>query len=147
MSSEPAAVGEAAQTVILASKPRLEAERAPWLVLSRKGGIGEAVAVRLQALGGSVVTAALSEVGAILDDLATVPKGIVHLWGLEETDDFQAAQSAGVHSALELIQGLLARIPAEVATLDRNGWRYHGFGVDSSGHVLQSPVWGSAAPC
>ncbi len=141
-SVEADAPGEAAQTVMVATKPRVASEGAPWLILSDAGGAGDPIAERFRALGEEVVTVARTGITSLLDGLGTPPKGIVHLWCLDDGGNFDEASRAGVHTALELVRELLAREALRRTPL----WFVTAGGTmtpgDREGRVFQAPVSG-----
>ncbi len=93
----------------------LDRERDPgsWLVFLDSGGIGERLADRLRSEGRSVVTMAAPPpdyealIHRLRDD-GGLPTKIVHLWGLGEIPDFEAAQEIGLLSLVFLEQALVA---------------------------------------
>jgi NADPH:quinone reductase-like Zn-dependent oxidoreductase/1-acyl-sn-glycerol-3-phosphate acyltransferase/acyl carrier protein/NADP-dependent 3-hydroxy acid dehydrogenase YdfG len=144
LSKEQCARGEAAQTVLVAGRPAEPLNDLQWLVLSDARGVGRRVAAALQTVGHHVIASEPMPVGPLLDSLSRSPAGIVHLWSLDAGDDFEQAQSAGVHSVLSLIKEILARpqlhdCPIWVVTAGATV-----LPDDVSDNIMQSPMLGFA---
>lgn len=140
-----------------------------WLVLADRGGMGAALAARLEAEGhrcelifaGTVGDASPSDVDLSSGDglarwwtrreRATEPVGIVHLWGLDTPTLHEADVPArmeelgglGVGSVLELVQTLVVNETAvgRLAVVTRGAQRTAG---EATVSFAQSPIWGLA---
>jgi acyl transferase domain-containing protein/acyl carrier protein len=93
--------------------PVVDSDSGSWLIFLDRGGIGGRLAGRLRDEGRSVVTVAEppSDYEALIHHLRDgggLPSRIVHLWGLDEDHDFDAAQERGLLSLVFLEQALVA---------------------------------------
>ena len=112
---------EKVDTPAAEAPPSLGAPAAPWLILADEGGVGTALARRLEAAGAgrSVTVARPADAGGAMRDFAARGDGrcagVVHLWGLDAEHGTDAscaalleAQERGCASALAALQALLA---------------------------------------
>jgi acyl transferase domain-containing protein/acyl carrier protein len=152
--------------------PKINPSPGSWLIFADNGGVGTALAARMQAAGESSVLVTRGASFNRIDDnhfrldpavsedyrqlfvaaLATPPRcrGIIHLWSLDtdftETsaaDSLQTAQSLGCGSVLPLVQELaLSRCPDPPRL-----WMVTQ-GAQAAGeaslplNVVQAPLWG-----
>ncbi|HEY7170340.1 MAG TPA: SDR family NAD(P)-dependent oxidoreductase [Vicinamibacterales bacterium] len=147
--------------------PERSVESGDWLIFADRGGVGRALASRLEALGcrSTIIEAATTAAARARacdagspEDFARVVRecaasgrplaGIVHLWNLDLTDadavgdDLDAAALHGCGSALHLVQAL-AR---EASAMKPRVWFVtQGAQVverENAVQILQAPIWG-----
>ncbi|KZD09516.1 hybrid non-ribosomal peptide synthetase/type I polyketide synthase [Oceanibaculum pacificum] len=92
----------------------------PWLILADSGGVGAALAARLQAAGEAVRLVEGGEEAdyrALLQAEHTPPRRILHLRTLDEAAP-ETLEERGLHDLLALMQGIGSVLPGAALRLD-----------------------------
>lgn len=136
MSTEPRAVGEPAQTVILAECPPIGSQPAPWLLLGSVGKLANSIAAEIVSVGGTTVIEA-DEAAAMahLDRPDAAVSGIIDLRPTTRRGGALTGTKNPVFASLSLMRRLLEsehRLPAALWFVSTGAAQLGGVGGDAA---------------